>query len=90
VIEHAVAHCRGTRVTLHDLPQLGAIPNPVENALEGHLQDVERRVLQQALEQAGGNKSEAARTLGLKRSTFFDKLRRHGLYDGEKDSSAPN
>ena len=28
---------------------------------------------------AGGNKSEAARALGLKRTTFLDKLRRYGV-----------
>jgi DNA-binding NtrC family response regulator len=47
--------------------------------LEGTLREVEARVLQRALRRSGGNKSEAARALGLKRTTFLDKLRRHGL-----------
>ena len=40
---------------------------------------VERRLLERALRKSGGNKSEAARVLGLKRTTFLDKLRRDGL-----------
>ena len=32
-------------------------------------------------ERAAGNKSEAARLLGLKRTTFLDKLRRHRIDD---------
>jgi DNA-binding NtrC family response regulator len=46
---------------------------------------LERRILLNAIERARGNKSEAARMLGLARSTFIDKLRRHGL-----DLDTPN
>jgi transcriptional regulator with GAF, ATPase, and Fis domain len=43
------------------------------------LRGYERRRLVDALEEARGNKSEAARLLGLPRSTFFSRLRKHGL-----------
>jgi transcriptional regulator of acetoin/glycerol metabolism len=46
-------------------------------------------VLQHALERTGGNKSEAARLLGLPRTTFLDKLRRHGLDEPGKSRSTP-
>ena len=39
----------------------------------------ERELLAQALEEAGGNRSAAARTLGMKLSTFRDKLSKHSL-----------
>jgi transcriptional regulator with GAF, ATPase, and Fis domain len=39
----------------------------------------ERRRLLDALQEAGGNKSTAARLLAMPRSTFFSKLRKHGL-----------
>ncbi len=39
--------------------------------------EIER--LRDALREAGGNKSTAARLLGMPRSTFFSKLRKHGL-----------
>ncbi len=41
--------------------------------------DTERQQLVSALQRCSGNKAEAARLLGIPRSTFFSKLRRHGL-----------
>jgi DNA-binding NtrC family response regulator len=40
---------------------------------------LERTLLTQALEAAGGNQSQAARLLSLSRATFLDKLKRHGI-----------
>jgi transcriptional regulator with GAF, ATPase, and Fis domain len=40
---------------------------------------LERDQLVRALASAAGNKAEAARALGLARSTFFSKLKKHGL-----------
>ena len=42
----------------------------------------ERHRLLDALEQARGNKSVAAKLLGMPRSTFFSKLKKHGLAAG--------
>ena len=39
----------------------------------------ERDWLLDALRDSGGNKARAARSLGLPRSTFFSKLKKHGL-----------
>jgi len=39
----------------------------------------ERQRLVEAMEEADGNKSVAARILGMPRSTFFSKLKKHGL-----------
>jgi transcriptional regulator with GAF, ATPase, and Fis domain len=49
--------------------------------LEGDTESVafEKHRLIDALEEAGGNKSVAARLLGMPRSTFFSKLKKHGL-----------
>ncbi len=43
------------------------------------LAEAEREEIQAALEECGGNKTQAAQKLGLHRSTFFSKLKRHGL-----------
>ena len=54
------------------------------NKLKFHsreMSEIERHNLIEALEKSNGNKSEAARYLGLKRSTFFNKLKKHGLLD---------
>jgi DNA-binding NtrC family response regulator len=86
VIERAAARAEGPRVTRADLPALGggAGPEDGEHPLEGSFESVEGRVLARALQRAGGNKSEAARLLGLKRTTFLDKLKRHGLDPGAR------
>jgi len=43
------------------------------------VEQTEQELLQQALRKANGNKSAAARSLGMKLSTFRDKLKRHHL-----------
>ena len=57
-----------------------ADPEPTQT---GQFKDVvmqtERELLERALMHADGNKSAAARLLGMKFSTFRDKLARHGL-----------
>ena len=46
---------------------------------DGEVVAFERQRLLDALDGAGGNKSEAARLLGMPRSTFCSKLKKHGL-----------
>ncbi len=43
------------------------------------LEALERELIVQALERAGGNKSQAARLLGLTRRTLYSRMERHGL-----------
>jgi len=79
VIELAVAKASTKSIALDDLPPL-AWPSVSEGEpLSGTYLEVERRLLERALLRSGGNKSEADRMLGLKRTTFLDKLRRHDL-----------
>jgi len=60
------------------------------------LEVLERELILQALELAGGNKSAAARLLGLTRRTLYSRMERHGLRtpgetggeDGEDDAAA--
>ncbi len=56
-------------------------PTPVEPAMasDPEFDAYERLRLLDALDEAQGNKSEAARLLGLPRSTFFSKLKKHGI-----------
>jgi two-component system response regulator HydG len=83
VIERAVAHASGSKIAPEDLPLL-ANGTPHSTPLAGTYAELEKRILLNALERAGGNKSEAARLLGLKRTTFLDKLRR--IESGEPSS----
>lgn len=78
VIERAVARASGPNVRRSDLPPLSAAASDVaiDDPFHGTFAEIEARVLEHAIARAGGNKSEAARMLGLKRTTFLDKLRR--------------
>lgn len=90
VIERAVAACEGARIQATGIARaLGLSERAArdELALDGTFERVERRVLKRALDRAAGNRSEAARLLGLPRTTFIDKLRRHSLDD--KGNSTP-
>jgi nitrogen regulation protein NR(I) len=51
-------------------------------AHEDLLESVERLLLAEALERSHGNRSQAARLLGLARPTFHAKLQRYGLQEG--------
>ncbi|MBT8468103.1 MAG: sigma 54-interacting transcriptional regulator, partial [Deltaproteobacteria bacterium] len=79
IIELAVAKASSKTIGLRDLPPLAWPGAEEDEPLTGTYIEVERRLLERALLRSGGNKSEAARMLGLKRTTFLDKLRRHGL-----------
>ena len=78
VVERAVLLATGTRVQPHDLnlrPSRESLTH-----LEGmSLEEVERHLIQRALERYEGNVSEAARFLGLSRSGLYRRLQKYGL-----------
>jgi len=45
----------------------------------GSLKEVEREAIEQALKASGGNKSKAARLLGVSRKTLWHKVKQMGL-----------
>jgi two-component system response regulator AtoC len=61
----------------------GPSPEAVAPGGDAHLseivRDAERAALLRALERCGGNRSDAARALGVSRSTFYAKLKQYGL-----------
>jgi transcriptional regulator with PAS, ATPase and Fis domain len=61
-----------------DLPATSS-PNTPLQPLGDIVQDAERRALIAALAASKGNKSMAAQMLGVSRTTFYEKLERHGL-----------
>jgi DNA-binding NtrC family response regulator len=44
-----------------------------------NLEEAEKELIQRALAAAGGNKSEAARLLGITRRALYGRLERYGL-----------
>ena len=60
-------------------PRLAAAPADAVGPLEAALNELERRLLQDALSATGGNRSEAARRLGVSRVGLLKKMARLGL-----------
>jgi transcriptional regulator of acetoin/glycerol metabolism len=44
------------------------------------IDDAEKHLIQKALERCGGNVSDAAESLGLRRSALYRRLQRHGIH----------
>jgi transcriptional regulator with PAS, ATPase and Fis domain len=61
------------------LPQLGLRQSATAAGLSGRMAEVERQALLDAIAVSKGSKSGAARHLGISRSQFYEKLKRHGL-----------
>jgi DNA-binding NtrC family response regulator len=83
-IERAFALSAADVVTLDDLPPTvhGAPPAPPSRvAAESlpRLADAERDLIEAALRQAGGNKNEAARLLGIDRQRLYRKIEKYRL-----------
>jgi transcriptional regulator with GAF, ATPase, and Fis domain len=54
-------------------------PSDVAKARSTDLPNVERRTIEQALRETEGNKSSAARRLGITRTQLYCRMRKHGL-----------
>ena len=52
---------------------------PADVHLSAIVRDAERAALLRALDRSGNNRSDAARLLGVSRSTFYAKLKQYGL-----------
>jgi transcriptional regulator with GAF, ATPase, and Fis domain len=95
-IERAVILCEGGLVTSEHLPiSIATSPKPAPQApalqVAGSfpaggvsLEAIERDLIRQALANAGNNKSQAARLLGVPRGQFYSLLRRHRLTDARR------
>lgn len=86
-VRDAVGRCRGDRLDAEAAQLLPDYVTHLELAgtgdretLSEHLEELEREALASALRDAHGNKSQAARILGMKRTTFIRKLQK---YTGE-------
>jgi len=83
VIERAIALTLHDQLTLEDFPPqirqpAGSAPQPVNFIEAGNilpLEQMERRYIQQVLEQLDGNRTLAARLLGVDRKTLYRKLK---------------
>ena len=84
VLERAVVLGERETISVNDLPQNldPSEPAPArrtETALPQEMGEIEKQRIVEALEMAKGNKSEAARMLGLKWGTFYSKIKKYNL-----------
>jgi len=82
IMERASVLCRGTEITPEDLPhEFSEIPTlaTADGTLSEKLAIVERGFLQQALIASKGNRTDAARILGISRKNLWEKMRAHAL-----------
>ncbi|MBI4530225.1 MAG: hypothetical protein HY709_01785, partial [Candidatus Latescibacteria bacterium] len=66
-------------LTINGRPALGSAPLP------DIVEAIERDLITEALNKTGGNRTRAANLLGLKPSTFRDKLAKLGIENHEED-----
>ena len=90
VMEQALVLAEGDKLSEGDLPFLanlgvgagktasGSLPGDGVN-LDKAVDGMEEKLIRQALERSGGVKAEAARLLGLNKSTFYTKLKKYGI-----------
>jgi len=76
-LERAIILCDGELITAEHLSlQVSSVVAPRRLP---RLSDVERRTIEQVLSESDGNKSKAARRLGITRTQLYGRMRKYGL-----------
>ena len=87
VLLNAGAVIGGT--ALFPQPATGAAaPEPLEQSVKAAKKLLEREKIAEAMQKAGGNRSQAARLLQITRATLYSKLKLYGLIDRADRSTA--
>jgi DNA-binding NtrC family response regulator len=85
VLERALVLGEAPQIIAEDLelsdraPHIEPVQDEESKPHDAVMDEIERRRLSAALAAAEGNQSHAAKALGMPRTTFINKLRRHGL-----------
>jgi two-component system response regulator HydG len=79
VVEHGVILAKGDMITQIDLPHNLKESFPRAEADIASLKDTEKNLILKVLSETEGNKYQAAKILGITRSTLYGKLRKHGI-----------
>jgi len=80
-IERAIIMAEGDELDSRDFFFLSSKPtnDKISNANTLNLDDVEKNVIQKAIDKNGGNISKAAKELGLTRASLYRRLEKYGL-----------
>ncbi|MDO9534648.1 MAG: sigma 54-interacting transcriptional regulator [Bacillota bacterium] len=83
VIEHAVIMCQGDTITPDDFKlskNIGVQQGEPSNlCLNTAVEELERKIINAALEKAYYNRSRAAKYLGISRNSFYAKLKKYNI-----------
>jgi two-component system response regulator HydG len=91
LIERLVVLARGRWIDVEDLPpQLFAPPESQEPPAIDNLAVLEEMTIRRVVEATGWNLKEAARRLGIGRSTLYTKLRRYGIQRDRSSTVKPH
>jgi transcriptional regulator with PAS, ATPase and Fis domain len=92
VVEHGYVMCQGRQIDEADLPDWLLARHEVDDVVTS-LEDLETRFIQGVLARNRWNRTEAARELGIHRTTLHRKIRRLGIdlppEDGRTAESSP-
>jgi DNA-binding NtrC family response regulator len=82
-MEHAVVLCRGEKISARDLPPSIRSGGTGETQLSQRndltMKEVEKQLIARALKETDGNRTRAAKKIGMSRRTFHRKLHTHHL-----------
>jgi two-component system response regulator AtoC len=82
-MEHAVVFCRGEKISARDLPPSVRGGRAVETQLfqrnDLTVKEVEKQLMERALKETDGNRTLAAKKIGMSRRTFHRKLHAYHL-----------
>ncbi len=96
IVHESCAHAESTLVSAWDLPQriryaadAAAYPRPTDEeiVLDDFLAEIEKELIQRALQRAKGNKTKAAQLLGMTRPRLHRRLEQLDLNNAEQDES---
>jgi DNA-binding NtrC family response regulator len=91
VIERAVVMCDGPEIRMEQLPeQFVEYSTPLGVTFENEVRDFKRRLIQRALAEYGNNKLQAARSLGIARSSLHRLIDELEVFPSHSHSHAPS
>jgi transcriptional regulator with PAS, ATPase and Fis domain len=86
IIQAAIALAPGDTVTEQDLRLEAAAGESVRSTEHLQLRDAEQQHIERVLRSVDGNRQEAARILGIDRSTLYRKLQRFASHDAQRNT----
>jgi transcriptional regulator with PAS, ATPase and Fis domain len=80
-VEYALLHCKGDEILPQHLPPdiVSFSRQRGEETMEKPLEESEKEAVRRALTESAGQRSEAARRLGISRVTLWRKMKKYGL-----------